>query len=354
MRQLLTFALILVFAGTALAVEPGSVEKTAFKTNSHVLQNQSFDGREGGETIETAVPITGIPFTDTGATCDNIHDYDEVCDYTGSLSPDVVYSYIPSAAGLIDIDLLESAYDTKVYVYAGSYTPGNPYACNDDWPGATAWQSRIEAMPVDAGVVYYIVVDGYGSDCGDYVLHVAEFAIPEPCIVECSGFDEGEPENGPTIVDTFNGGCNTDDTHPLLYIQELVGDDAGNLTVCGVGGWNSTGKDTDWYLVTYGASGSITWSVESEIPGWFFEIEGQVCDGELINVMIVEDCEPASVTLTGTPGSQAWIWAGAQAYSPPVGFEGYNFNYIMTFSGLQEGPIATESTTWDSIKSMYR
>lgn len=121
-----------------------------------------------------------------------------------------------------------------------------------------------------------------------------------------------------------------------------------------MGGWTSTGKDTDWYAVTYGASGQITWTVESEIPGWFFEIEGQVCGGNLINIMELEDCEEGTVTLTGTPGSQAWIWAGAQEYSPPSGFEGYNFDYTMTFTGLQEGPVATESSTWGTIKSMYR
>ncbi len=32
--------------------------------------------REGGETLETAVPIPSLPFVDSGATCDNADDYD--------------------------------------------------------------------------------------------------------------------------------------------------------------------------------------------------------------------------------------------------------------------------------------
>jgi hypothetical protein len=38
-------------------------------------------GREGGDTIETAVPIASLPFTDTGNTCDFSHDYGEMCPY---------------------------------------------------------------------------------------------------------------------------------------------------------------------------------------------------------------------------------------------------------------------------------
>ena len=41
---------------------------------------------EGGETIADAVEVP-FPFTDTGATCDNIDDYDEVCPYADSNSP---------------------------------------------------------------------------------------------------------------------------------------------------------------------------------------------------------------------------------------------------------------------------
>lgn len=33
-------------------------------------------GREGGETLETAVPIPSLPFVDSGTTCDNADDYD--------------------------------------------------------------------------------------------------------------------------------------------------------------------------------------------------------------------------------------------------------------------------------------
>ena len=78
--------------------------------------------------------VVELPFFDTGATCDNVDDYDEVCPYTGSTSPDVVYLYVnPDQFELCahaDIDLFGSSYDTKVYVYDGSL---NVLACNDDY-----------------------------------------------------------------------------------------------------------------------------------------------------------------------------------------------------------------------------
>jgi hypothetical protein len=46
---------------------------------------------EGGETIDDATPIAGLPYTDTGDTSDNVNDYDEVCPFSGSTAPDVVY-----------------------------------------------------------------------------------------------------------------------------------------------------------------------------------------------------------------------------------------------------------------------
>lgn len=348
MRQLLTILLVLAFAGSALAISPDAIQKVPAKGTHHVMANPTYD-REGGEDMATAVPFTALPFYDTGATCDNLDDWDEVCPYDNSTSPDVWYSFAPDVDIFVNVDLEGSAYDTKTYILDANY---NVIGCNDDF--YSDWTSLIEGVQLMAGVTYYIVVDGYGGDCGDYTLNVYEYFPPEPCYVECSGEEEGEPDNSSTYEDFYNGGCNTDGVTPLDYIQILEGDQNGNLTFCGVGGWTGAGKDTDWFSVTYGASGQIEWTVESEIAAWFFEIEGQVCDGELINIMTPGECEVTTVTMVGTPGSQAWIWAGAQEYSPPVGFDGYNFNYRMEFTGLQEGPVATEATTFDSLKSLYR
>ena len=76
MRHGIIFVLLVGFASAASAAAdlgraPGSIVKTA----AHVLANPAFD-REGGETVATAVPIPSLPYVDSGATCDNVNDYD--------------------------------------------------------------------------------------------------------------------------------------------------------------------------------------------------------------------------------------------------------------------------------------
>ena len=59
--------------------------------------------RQGGDTIETAIPIDpwGGPYL--GTTTGYTDDYDEACPYEGSTSPDVVYV----------IDIASSFHDIK-------------------------------------------------------------------------------------------------------------------------------------------------------------------------------------------------------------------------------------------------
>lgn len=130
--------------------------------------------RVGGEDIADAVFIPGIPYMDTGNTCAFVHDYDEICPYTNSTAPDVVYAYIPPSDDVVDIDLCGSDYDTKVYVYEN--VEGNLYACNDDFYYdyiCGYYVSKIERVTLAAGNTYYIVIDGSGTDCGDYVLEIS-------------------------------------------------------------------------------------------------------------------------------------------------------------------------------------
>ena len=75
-----------------------------------------FDGGfVGGDTVDDAFPIPGLPFYDTGNNCGYEDDYDFMCPY-GGWSPDVVYSFSPETDMAIDIDLCNSRYDTKLIV----------------------------------------------------------------------------------------------------------------------------------------------------------------------------------------------------------------------------------------------
>ncbi|SVA49021.1 uncharacterized protein METZ01_LOCUS101875, partial [marine metagenome] len=137
--------------------------------------------------------VDGLPYSDTGTTTGYTDDYDEACPYTGSTSPDVVYSYTPDADGIMSVDLCSDGnfYDTKTYVYendmgnlAGTVSLGPNSACNDDAcaNANTNYASFIGDVIVTAGNTYYIVIDGYGGDLGDYDLLLDEVAPPSPLL----------------------------------------------------------------------------------------------------------------------------------------------------------------------------
>ena len=190
------------------------------------------NGREGGETIATALSIPGLPYNDTGDTSDNLNDYDEVCSYTGSTAPDVVYAYTPVNNETVGVSLCNgSAYDTKLYVYENVYTPGAPFACNDDTcPG---YVSELMGMEFTGGNTYYIIVDGYGTDSGYYVIDVTNPPPPPP------GDSCADPFMFPTPLPNSVTGTTVDNNHTF-------GDDYSYPT---------NGAPDEWYQFTPEVSG---------------------------------------------------------------------------------------------------
>ena len=135
---------------------------------------------QGGDNIGNATVISSLPFSDDGSTAGYSDDYDEVCNFPGSTSPDVVYAYTPSTNITVDISLCGgSDYDTKLYVYENS--PGNLVDCNDDYCSTpnypSPYVSSLEDLYLLSGQTYYFVIDGYGGDYGNYTIDVT--GIPD-------------------------------------------------------------------------------------------------------------------------------------------------------------------------------
>jgi hypothetical protein len=201
---------LMLLLGTVAAVASNSLSPTAPAKHDPGITppNGTF---QGGDTIESAVVIPSVPFFTTGTTAGYNHDYDEACPYTGSNSPDVVYAWTAPSSGHLEIHTCNSGYDTKIYVYENVWTPGAPLACNDDSPDCDGlpYRSWIHLMPVIAGSTYYVVVDGYGGDFGDYLLTLDWVVGPEPCDVVCpaGAFDENEPDCYDGYEDLTNSGC---------------------------------------------------------------------------------------------------------------------------------------------------
>ena len=158
--------------------------------------------RQGGEDVATALEITALPYNDSGTTAGYLNDYDEVCPYTGSTAPDVVYVYTPAADAVVDISLCNgSTYDTKLYVYENDVIEGTSIACNDD--SCPSYVSELLDVSLTAGNDYYIVVDGYGGASGAYVLDVTEFAeVTEHCTTSYSNLTDDYISN--VALNTIN------------------------------------------------------------------------------------------------------------------------------------------------------
>ncbi|MBU1936644.1 T9SS type A sorting domain-containing protein [bacterium] len=156
---------------------------------------------EGGETCGSATVVTALPYNDSGYTCDNANDHALVgtwgphCDYNdpNNAAPDVVYVYSPAAAVTVTIDLSNSGYDTKLWVYDGSCVEANIIACDDD--GGSGYQSKIISLTLTGGHDYYIIVDGYGTDCGNYVINITCDAEPAPMVCPDNTLFGQEPDH---------------------------------------------------------------------------------------------------------------------------------------------------------------
>ena len=274
--------------------------------------------RQGGDTIGEAVPIA-VGETDTGTTVGYTDDYDEVCPYSGSTSPDVVYVFSPNTTGDYEFDICESGYDTKIYVYDTSM---NLMGCNDDYCNDSAgnpYRSYLAIQNMAPGD-YYIIIDGYNGDAGDYQLTVGEL---EPCEVECppDATVDPEPECGDDYEDTTNGGCNSE---PPVFGTIECGE-----TICGTAGTftyqGNAYRDTDWYMFSLAQPSPVTWTVTADFPVLIFLLDIVDCDDFGNNL---------SESATGGPCQEVTIDAGEIppgdyiAFVAPSGFDGVDCSSV--------------------------
>lgn len=347
MYRLLVVLLTLSLASLAFGADVGNrmnMEK------DHPVNPPVPGTRQGGDTIETATMIPGLPYSDTGTTIGYVHDYDEVCPYSGSMAPDVVYSFTPTADIFVNLDLCGSDYDTKIFVYQDAWTPGNPWACNDDFysgPPCGSYVSFLEGVPMPAGHTYYIVMDGWASDSGNYIFEATEY---EPCVVDCwvDAVDEGEPTIQDGYVDNYNGGCNST---PYVFQDINWANEDGGAWLCGKSGWyDGSSRDTDWFPVI--ADGyEITWVIEAEFNFQALVIQPYDCvSSPLYDLYLPAACQELTISIPTTPGQEVWLWAGPADFSGPVN----EFTYFMRVYGIVADVIATEQTTMGTLKSMYK
>jgi hypothetical protein len=224
-----------------------------------------------GESISNAIVLSGtLPINESGTTVGYQDNYDEVCE-SASTAPDLVYSYSPSSNITADFDLCGSSYDTKIFIYQNSYTPGNPYACNDDYyedDVCGLYVSLIQGLSLTVGYTYYIVIDGYDlDDYGNFLLEIRE--VPD-CIwgvdVSCP---TGAISENELCGDNDNGGCNmTAGTEVWVDVSATGG------TFCGTTWADNYFRDSDWYELILTQASIVTLVADADVAILFGLISG--------------------------------------------------------------------------------
>jgi len=344
-----TSAFALVPTTDKQIVDMASIEAQKLALNVPGIPNPIYVN-VGGDVIP-GTPI-GLPYSDSGNTCQFLHNYNAVCPYTNNGAPDVVYNITPAANIFVDIDLCGAAYDSKVYVMTANQSV---LCCNDDAGcGPNGFSSFIEACQLTAGTTYYIIVDGWSSvDCGQYDLLVSESG---PCTVDCPpGAEfEGEPVCGDNYVDATNGGCNS---QPPVF-SPLVCDEVGYpSTVCGeYGGFSYFGlsyRDTDWYEFHFPFPSKMAWCVFGEYDSLIGIIDGNGgCPvSSFYDYAFAEACTETCV-VAELPAGTWWFFVATSGFGPSAGACGGE--YIATWPGYDCPPVSVDAASWGNIKNLYR
>jgi hypothetical protein len=299
----------------------------------------------GGDTFATATVIPALPYADGGNTCTFTNDYDPPCASETHTARDVVYSFSPTANVCVDISLCGSGFDTELVVYQNNV--GTVVACQDDSPDCSL-QSHLTGVALTAGNTYYIVVDGYAAACGNYTLNVTQ-CPPPPVCSPCPAVAtlEGEPVCSNGYVDNYNGGCNS---VPPVVTSLLC---EPSVTVCGTyGTFDLNGsRDTDWYQVTVDLPTTINASVNGHgLTGSALAIIDTACPPNLLCGQFNPTAECATVTCSAAvaPGTYR-IFVASFFDNTPCGS-----TYVLSLSGLTCQPVATHSTSWGTLKGLYR
>jgi hypothetical protein len=214
-----------------------------------------------------------------------------------------------------------------------------------------SYTSWLEEVEIFAGHTYYIVVDGYGGQCGDYVLAIEEIDCSGPCDVICVGVPEGEPTCYDGYDDQYNGGCSS-----LTWSYIPAG--PGPFVVCGEGGvfdfGGSTYRDTDWYLIYPCGGVPISITVEAEFGVLFGFVEGvpECTNPGFLSYAFADQCTPSTLTEYLPCGSFA-IFVSTDEWDPAYAC---GLEYSLTVEGYTEhcDPTPVESMSWARVKSLYR
>ncbi|MBX3364416.1 MAG: hypothetical protein KF866_06590 [Phycisphaeraceae bacterium] len=305
---------------------------------------------------EYQVALTGVPFQPpSNDTCDqaiavaidsftmgstagtNIDNGLPTCG-TSISGPGVWFTVVGDGTTLTAETCGFRTYDTKINVFCGD-CDNFEFFCvggNDD---ACGLGSRVTWCS-EAGTTYYILVQGFGGQSGDFELAVLSNGIgcstPPPCApcdITPMGTPEGEPNCFDFYVDATNGGCNsTPNVFGAIACGETVTGTAG--TFLGLFDNNTPTnpnddfvtnfRDTDWFLFTINEPQRVRVTATAEFPVLTGVVNLNNCfSPSFAFFTTANECLPAVASGLLQPGTYAVFVAPSVFSGVPCGRE-YN------------------------------
>ena len=270
--------------------------KPLYHTSSNTEDSTPPAVRQGGDTFGTATAITALPYTDNGSTVGLVADYGPysdlsniVCTYDGyyaeastGAGADAVYSIDVAEETNVLISLCGSGYDTGLGVFNSD---GVLVAANDDF---CALQSEITCtMP--AGM-YYIVVSGWGTSEGDYVINVDALNPVSPVAGynvyrddEMVGYVEGVDETSFSDF-AYNPEMPEGDTYTYAVsayydVQDVSSVNSNPVDVTTTAPPFECVAPSNLVAESEGNSVMLNWDAPEGGPAWFSHFDGAVVSG---------------------------------------------------------------------------
>ena len=291
-------------AGTTYKVAIGGYAATTAAGSGTLTISLNGGGGGGGCKGAGALNLGLNSFSTVGVT--NVVDLTGQCD-PGPFGDDLIYNaayftFTPATSDIFQISTCNIApFDTRLAVMNTCVPTDGVLACNDDGPNTCAnFSSRIDAVALEAGVTYYIVIGGYSAaDSGSGQVDISVFV---PCELPTATAAEVE-----LCGEDTNGGCNNaaggSPSEPIAVGDTIAGEF-----------WASGGtRDTDWYLLTLTEGTEVTLTLHSSLE-CFAAFVDTSCGG-IMGTITAGTC-PETTSMCLAPGSYYIVCL-------PAVFDGY-------------------------------
>lgn len=190
-------------------------------------------------------------------------------------------------------NITDATLDTVLGLFSGTCEALTEVKCDDDFCTAPDFGPSEFCAVVQPNTQYFILVKHYEPEqINQYQLTIdCTTTCSPPCSLACTGTAENE-----TCGANTNGGCNS---NPNVFQAISSGQ-----VICGTTWAENDTRDTDWYTLTVGPSGSVTINLTSETPVFAVLFSG-TCAALTAEVATDSvNCVAGTINDTGlTPGS---------------------------------------------------